>query len=124
MCSSDLVASSASAGAVTAAGPAGPSSTIREQVSETVSENRNGGPAVEDQAPADDPEATTEVRRDDLAAVTQQGSESEPADPDAEATQTVAVGPVGPVGPVGGGGHGTDAAPESPLKAGMMVGGR
>jgi len=118
------VASSASAGAVSATGPAGPSSTIREQVSETVSENRNGGPAVEDQAPADDPEATTEVRRDDLAAVTQQGSESEPADPDAEATQTVAVGPVGPVGPVGGGGHGTDAAPESPLKAGMMVGGR
>ena len=107
------VASSAPAGAVSvdsAAGPAGPSSTNREQVSETVPENRNGGPAVDDFA-TDDPEATTEVQRDQIASATQ--PPSPPDEPDAEATQTVTVGPVGPA-----------AAAESPLKPGMMVGGR
>jgi putative peptidoglycan lipid II flippase len=111
------VASSASAGAVIAAGPAGPSSTSREQVSETVSENRSGGPAVDDSA-ADDPEATTEVRRSEL--------EQAVPGPDAEATRTVTIGAADSTvaGTAESTVAGPAAAPESPLKPGMMIGGR
>lgn len=94
-------------GAGTGRGPAGPSSTSREQVSETVSDNRSGGPRVDESAPTaaegvGDPEATTRVHIDQTGGAATPAEQSE-----SEVTQEVTVG-----------------AAESPLRPGMMVGGR
>ncbi len=122
------VAGAAPTAAARPTGAAGPSSssTSREQVSATVSENRSAGPAVDGGSGTDarpeDPEATTEVRRSDLDAATASPSDrtesiditgatdSGPAPVAADATATPAVDPSG--------------SADSPLKPGMMVGGR
>ncbi len=92
--------------------PSRPPSISREQVSEPVSDNRSGGsaaPAAED-ALEDDPEATTEVRSDQL--IDRAGAEGSTESTATQPTDTQRAD------------RPETGQPASPLSPGMIIGGR